>query len=57
MDKQGGRIVKTAVEARGGLLGRPVLAVLLVSLAELVTLGTRQGHLTPPLRPNCWLTV
>jgi hypothetical protein len=31
MDNKGGRIVETAVEARGGLLGRPVLAVLLIS--------------------------
>jgi hypothetical protein len=31
MDNQEGRIVETAVEARGGLLGRPVLAVLLIS--------------------------
>jgi hypothetical protein len=31
MENQGGRIVETAVEARGGPLGRPVLAVLLVS--------------------------
>jgi hypothetical protein len=31
MDDQGRRIVETAVEARGGFLGRPVLAVLLIS--------------------------
>ena len=31
MESQGGRIVETAVEARGGPLGRPVLTVLLVS--------------------------
>jgi hypothetical protein len=31
MHKDGRRIVETAVEARGGLLGRPVLLVLLVS--------------------------
>jgi hypothetical protein len=31
MENQGGRIVSTAVEARGGPLGRPVLTVLLVS--------------------------
>jgi hypothetical protein len=28
MEKQGGRTVETAVEARAGLLGRPVLLVL-----------------------------
>jgi hypothetical protein len=32
MEKQGSRIVETAVEARGGFLGRPVLLVLVVSL-------------------------
>jgi hypothetical protein len=31
MHKDGTQIVETAVEARGGLLGRPVLLVLLVS--------------------------
>ena len=31
MHKDGRQIVETAVEARGGLLGRPVLLVLLVS--------------------------
>ena len=31
MHKDGNEIVETAVEARGGLLGRPVLLVLLVS--------------------------
>jgi hypothetical protein len=31
MDDQGRRIVETAVKARGGFLGRPVLAVLLIS--------------------------
>jgi hypothetical protein len=31
MEDQGGPIVETALEARGGLLGRPVLAVLVVS--------------------------
>ena len=31
MHKEGRRIVETAVEARGGLLGRPVLGVLIVS--------------------------
>jgi hypothetical protein len=37
VDKQGGRIVETAVKARGGFLGRPVLAVLLVS--TLIVIG------------------
>jgi hypothetical protein len=31
MEKQGNQIVETAVEARGGLLGRPVLLVLVVA--------------------------
>jgi hypothetical protein len=31
MHKDGNQVVETAVEARGGLLGRPVLLVLLVS--------------------------
>jgi hypothetical protein len=31
MKNRDGRIVETAVEARGGLLGRPVLVVLIVS--------------------------
>jgi hypothetical protein len=31
MHKEGRQIVETAVEARGGLLGKPVLLVLLVS--------------------------
>jgi hypothetical protein len=31
MHKDGKQVVETAVEARGGLLGRPVLLVLLVS--------------------------
>ncbi len=31
MHKDGNQIVETAVEARGGLLGRPVLLVLVVS--------------------------
>jgi hypothetical protein len=31
MDDQRTRIVETAVKARGGFLGRPVLAVLLIS--------------------------
>ena len=33
MHKDGNQVVETAVEARGGLLGRPVLLVLLVSCA------------------------
>jgi hypothetical protein len=33
MKKDNGQIVETAVEARGGLLGRPVLLVLIVSVA------------------------
>jgi hypothetical protein len=35
-DGGGGHIVKTAVQARGGLLGRPVLTVLIVSTVLLV---------------------
>ena len=35
-DGGGGHIVKTAVRARGGLLGRPVLIVLIVSTVLLV---------------------
>ncbi len=31
MENKEGQVVETAVEARGGLLGRPVLAVLLIS--------------------------
>ena len=31
MHKEGERIVESAVEARGGFLGRPVLVVLVVS--------------------------
>jgi hypothetical protein len=31
MEEKDGRIVETAVEARGGRLGRPVLVVLIVS--------------------------
>jgi hypothetical protein len=31
MEKQNGRIVESAVEARGGFIGRPVLVVLMVS--------------------------
>jgi hypothetical protein len=36
MDKKDGRIVETAVEARGGRLGRPVLVVLIISLVTLI---------------------
>jgi hypothetical protein len=32
MHKEGGHIVETAVEARGGFLGKPVLVVLVVSV-------------------------
>ena len=32
MHKEGDHIVESAVEARGGLLGRPVLVVLVVSV-------------------------
>ena len=32
MHKEGDQIVETPVEARGGFLGRPVLAVLIVSI-------------------------
>jgi hypothetical protein len=40
MHKQGNHIVETAVEARGGLLGRPVLVVLVVScLLAVAVLG------------------
>jgi hypothetical protein len=38
MDTQEGRIVETAVEARGGRLGRPVLAVLLISTFLVIAL-------------------
>ena len=36
MHKENGHIVETAVEARGGFLGRPVLTVLVVSLGLVV---------------------
>ena len=36
MEEIGGHIEETAVEARGGLLGRPVLAVLIVSTVLLI---------------------
>lgn len=38
MHKEEGRIVETPVEARQGFLGRPVLAVLVVSLALVLIL-------------------
>ena len=33
---ENGRIVETALEARGGLLGRPVLLVLIVSTTAVI---------------------
>ena len=38
MHKVQGRTVESAVEARGGFLGRPVLAVLVVSLSLILVL-------------------
>jgi hypothetical protein len=38
MHKEGGHIVETPVEARGAVRGRPVLVVLVVSLALLIAL-------------------
>jgi hypothetical protein len=38
MHKEEGRTVESAVEARQGFLGRPVLAVLVVSLALVLVL-------------------
>jgi hypothetical protein len=38
MEKQNGRIVESAVEARGGFLGRPVLVVLVVSSLLIVAI-------------------
>jgi hypothetical protein len=45
MQKDGNQIVETAAEARGGLLGRPVLLVLVVScvLAVAALLITYSG--------------
>ena len=45
MHKDGNQIVETAVEARGGLLGRPVLLVLIVSciLAAAALIVTYSG--------------
>jgi hypothetical protein len=36
MRAENGHIVETAVEARGGFLGRPVLVVLVVSTAAVI---------------------
>jgi hypothetical protein len=38
MKEKGSRIVKTAVEARGARLGRPVLVVLIVSPGSMISL-------------------
>jgi hypothetical protein len=38
MEKQNGRIVESAVEARGGLLGLPALVVLIVSSLLLIAI-------------------
>jgi hypothetical protein len=38
MHTERGHVVGTAVEARGGFLGRPVLAVLIVSIASTVVI-------------------
>jgi hypothetical protein len=38
MEKQNGRLIESAVEARGGFLGRPVLVVLLVSSLLVITI-------------------
>jgi hypothetical protein len=45
MHKDGKHVVETAVEARGGLLGRPVLLVLIVScvLAAAALIVTYSG--------------
>jgi hypothetical protein len=45
MHNDGKQVVETAVEARGGLLGRPVLLVLLVSsiLAIVALIVTYSG--------------
>jgi len=40
MGNQDGRITETAVEARGGFLGRPALVVLLVSTVPVIGLFT-----------------
>ena len=36
MQKENGQIIETAIEARGGFLGRPVAVVLGISLAFVV---------------------
>jgi hypothetical protein len=51
MHKDGRQIVETAVEARGGLLGRPVLLVLLVSCV-LATQHTSVLQRLNTFRPN-----
>ena len=38
MHKEDGHIVETAVEARGGFLGRPVLIVLAISTVAVIVL-------------------
>jgi hypothetical protein len=45
MHKDGNQTVETAVEARGGLLGKPVLLILLVScvLAVVALIVTYSG--------------
>ena len=50
MHKDGNQVVETAVEARGGLLGRPVFLVLLVScvLAVAALIVTYSGASKKP---------
>ena len=45
MHRDGNQVVESAVEARGGLLGKPVLAVLVVScvLAVIALVATFAG--------------
>jgi hypothetical protein len=38
MKEVDGRIVETAVEARGGRLGRPMVAVLVISMVAVIVL-------------------
>lgn len=45
MRKENGQIVETPVEARGGFLDRPVLLVLLVSVALVVAVFALYGGL------------
>jgi hypothetical protein len=53
MEEKDGRIVKTAVEARGARLGRPVLIVLIVSTLAVIgfpysiTAASAKGELKP----------